>query len=326
MNQTSEFLKEAFDSAPYLPAGWREGFFTNQFHHQLRYGFVPAMGPEKKGTIILTHGYGEFIELYFQVMQEYQAMGFDIWAMDFYGFGKSGRDDPRFPHRPSARGMLRHVKDLDFFIHHIIKPVSGKPIIMSTHSMGGHIGLLYLQRHRHIFAGAIMSSPMFDIFRFDMPLSMRPLFRLLFKVASIIGLRNVQVPATPMLWGKITRIGSKLVDSPNGLRAAYNEMMRDAVPEAIVHRPTFGWVSTAYNTIVHSTTDRALRSVTIPVLIGCAGIENLVDISAEERAARLMPNATLVKLPTAHHSIWFENDENYAIWIDAVRKFIHNLT
>src|SRR5262249_47516518 len=149
-------------------------YFINQFKNRLRYGYAPAHGTDKKGTVILTHGYGEFIELYYQAIQEYQHMGFDVWAMDFYGFGKSGRDDPKNPHRPSTKGLLRNARDLDFFVHHIVRRVSDKPLIMSTHSMGGHIGLLYLERHQGVFDTAIMSSLMFDIFRFGLPWYTRP--------------------------------------------------------------------------------------------------------------------------------------------------------
>lgn len=318
-------LEERFDSAAYLPAGWREGYFTNLYHKQLRYGFAPGNGMPK-GTIVLTHGYGEFIELYYQAIQEYQKMGYDVWAMDFYGFGKSGRDDPKNPHHPSAKGLLRHVRDLDFFVHHVVRRIPDKPMVLSTHSMGGHIGLLYLERHLHVFDAAIMSAPMFDIYRFGLPRFTRPLFRFIFRFGAAIGFGNYLVPATPLLWSKITRVSDRLVDTKRGgLREAYNEMMRHALPEARIDRPTIGWVAKAFTTIVGSTRERVLRRVKIPVLIGSAGIESLVDNDAHDRAARIMPHATLCRLPNACHAIWFENDENYALWIAAVRKFLAGL-
>lgn len=325
LDQTT--LKEHFDAAIYRPPGWREGFFTNQFRNQLRYGFAPGLGLEKKGTVVLTHGYGEFMELYYQAVQEYQKMGFDVWCMDFYGFGKSGRDDPKNPHRPSTKGMLRHVRDLDFFVKHIVKRVPGKPLIMSTHSMGGHIGLLYLEKHKDVFDAAVMSAPLFDVYRLGLPRFARPFIRLVFNVACAIGFKNRLVPATPSLWEKVTRVGHVLANTKDGgLREAFNEMIRNALPETRVDRPTFGWIAKAYSTIVKSTREGALRSVKIPILIGSAGIESLVDNDALDRAARLMPHATLVKLPNAHHSLWFENDQNYNLWLDNVRRFIHSVT
>lgn len=320
-------IKENFDAAVYRPSGWREGYFTNSFDNQLRYGFAPAQGNAKKGTIVLTHGYGEFIELYYQAIQEYQKMGFDVWAMDFYGFGKSGRDDPKNPHRPSTKGLLRHVRDLDFFVQNIVQKVPNKPLVMSTNSMGGHIGLLYLQKHKDVFDAAIMSSPMLDVYRLGLPLFARPLIRMVFNFASAIGLRDTSVPENPAFLAKISGMGSSFKNNPNNsLREHFNNMMRIALPETKVERPTFGWIAQAFNTIVKSTTDEALSSVKVPILLGSAGLDTLVDNRMIAHAAQLMPRATLLEMPTAHHGLWFENDKNYNTWISTVRSFIHKIS
>lgn len=320
-------LTREFNRVDFQPPGWREGYFTNQYNHQLHYGFAPAATPDKKGTIVLTHGYGEFIDLYYLAIKEYQKMGFDVWAMDFYGFGKSGRDDPNNPHIPSTKGMLRHVNDLNFFVKNVVARVPDKPMIMSTHSMGGHIGLLHLERHPGVFDGAVMSAPMLDIYRLGLPSFFRPLIKAVFNVASAFGLRDRQVPTTPALWNKINRVGDSLKESNNGgLREAFNIMMRGAVPDARVSRPTFGWIAKTFNTIARSTSNEALRKVKVPVLIGSAGYETLVDNDAHEKAARLMGNTTLVKLPTAQHGIWFEDDKNYNIWLKNVQTFTARLT
>jgi len=314
-------LKQKFNWAACQPVGWREDFFTNDYDHRLRYGFAPATTPEKQGTVILTHGYGEFIDLYYESIREYQKMGFDVWAMDFYGFGKSGRDDPKNPHTPSTKGMLRHVRDLDFFVNNIVERVPDKPLLMSTHSMGGHIGLMYLQKHPDQFDGAVMSAPMFDIFRFDLPKFFRPFVRGIFNVASALGLRETPVPAAPAFFNKVTHAGDAILNSKAGMRETFNKMMRAALPDTKVDRPTFGWIAKAFNTIAHSTTNAALSSVKIPMLIGSAGIESLIDNKTLEKAARLMGDATLVKLPTAQHGLWFEDNGNYDLWLKNVKAF-----
>ena len=315
-------LTQTFNRVDFQPPGWRDGYFTNQYNNQLHYGFAPAATPEKRGTIVLTHGYGEFIDLYYLAIKEYQKMGYDVWAMDFYGFGKSGRDNPDNPHRPSTKGMLRHVNDLDFFARNIVERVPGKPMIMSTHSMGGHIGMMHLQKHPGVFDGAVMSAPMLDIYRLGLPAFFRPVAKAIFNIACALGLRDRQVPASSALWNKINRASDTLKDSNNGgLREAFNIMMRGAVPDARVDRPTFGWVSKTFNTIARCNSEEALRSIKVPVLIGSAGHETLVDNSAHERAARLMSQTTLVKLPTAQHGLWFEGDKNYNLWLKNVRAF-----
>ncbi|MGZ9109039.1 MAG: alpha/beta fold hydrolase [Micavibrio sp.] len=320
-------LTQTFNRIDYQPPGWRDGYFTNQYNHRLHYGFAPSAAAEKRGTVVLTHGYGEFIDLYYLAIKEYQKMGYDVWAMDFYGFGKSGRDDPANPHTPSTKGMLRHVNDLDFFARNVVERVPGKPMIMSTHSMGGHIGMMHLQRHPGVFDGAVMSAPLLDVYRLGLPSFFRPIVRTFFNIASALGLRDREVPASSALWNKINRASDTLKDSNNGgLREAFNIMMRGAVPDARVNRPTFGWVAKIFNTIARSNSDEALRSVKVPVLIGSAGYETLVDNGAHEKAAQLMGNTTLVKLPTAQHGLWFEGDKNYNLWLKNVQAFTGRLS
>lgn len=319
-------IKEAFNLAAHQPVGWREGIFTNQYHSNLRYGFAPALGGHKNGTIILTHGYGEFIDQYYLTIQEYQKLGYDVWAMDHYGFGKSGRDDPANPHRPSTKGLLRHVNDLDFFATQIVKPVPEKPLILSTHSMGGHIGLLHLQRHPGVFDGAIMSSPMFDIYRFGLPRFTMPLIRTLFNVASAIGFRDKQVPATPDMWDKITSVSHALTDSDGeNLRTIFKNLAQGVMHQVLVSRPTFGWISSSFPTMIHSMRESALSGIKTPILIGSAGIESLVDTDSHDRAARLMQNAAIIRLPMARHNLWFESDRNYDLWIWNIRAFLSKI-
>lgn len=309
------------------PPGWQEGRFTNQFGNDLRYSFAPALGGPAKGTVILTHGYGEFIDLYAEAINEYQKMGFNVWAMDFYGFGKSGRNDPDNPHTPSSEGLKRHVDDLHEFITRIVRPDHSKPVLMNTHSMGGHIGLLYLQKYPDTFDGAVMSAPMFDIYRLGLPVLFRPVIGGIFSLASQLNMRDFSLSRISGVWSKLKEIrGFFTGEKKGGLREAFNHMTRQSMPETNIQLPTPGWLSAAFKTVAPSMTDDALRSVKTPVLIGSAGLENLVDVDAHERAAMLIPHAKLVKLPKAQHGLWFENDSNYNDWVGHVKSFVGRVT
>ena len=47
-----------------------------------------------------------------------------------------------------------------------------------------------------------------------------------------------------------------------------------------------------------------------------------VTTTAHVRAAQLSPNSEILHLPTAHHSLWFENNGNYASWTDRIESFL----
>ena len=328
MSITGVQMRTSFNLAAHRPVGWREARFLNQYDHQLRYGFAPALVsdviPEKRGTIVLTHGYGEFIDQYYLITRTFQEQGYDVWAMDHYGFGKSGRDDPDRPHRPSTKGMLRHVNDLEFFVQNVVDRAPGKPMVLATNSMGGHIGILHLERHPGVFDGAIMSTPFFDIFRFGLPVKFRPAIQGLFNVLSKIGFRDSLVPATPSMWDKINRVSNAIADNEE-LREVFKSLAEDAMSHIRVDRPTIGWVASTFPTTNHIMQPETMARIKVPVLIGSVGNESLVDNEAHRLAKQWLPHATLIRFRTAQHNLWFSDNGNYKKWSRSIAAFLNKV-
>lgn len=350
-------LKKQFEAAVNPPEGWQgDLFFYNRLGQKIRYGHAPAQG-DKKGTIVLTHGYGEHIDLYHETIKRYQKMGYEVWAMDWQGHGKSERDNPANPLLPSTKSMMRQVRDLDYFVNNLVKTRHDPhtPLIMSTHSMGGHIGLLYLKKYPGVFDGAVMSAPMFDIYRLGLDSWARPGIRGIFNAAATgitlplsrigkvvewftgenpgwkdikLNLRDTFVPSVDELQSILPHIGSRIAHvfkQPTTLRGQFRELVRELTPDAALGRPTFGWIASAYNTIVPSMKDSFLKSIKTPILIASAEHEDLVDNEAHKRAAGLMPNAQHVTIAGAGHGLWFEDDGPYDTWWGHITSFVGKL-
>lgn len=323
-------LKKAWETAVKPPEGWRgDLFFYNREGQKIRYGYAPALG-EKKGAIVLTHGYAEHIDLYYETIKKYQQMGYEVWGMDWRGQGLSDRDDPDNPLKPGAQSLMRHVEDLDYFVRNLVKPCHdpAQPLVMSTHSMGGHIALLYLKQHPGVFDAAILSAPMLDIYRLGLGNWARPIIRGIFNAASALGYRDTHVPSTDELWAIFGKVGNRLSNTfkqPATLRGEFRELVKDLQPDARLGRPTFGWVAAAYKTIDISLRKDFLKSIDTPILIGSAENEDLVDNNAHKRAAALMPNAEHVLIAGAAHGLWFENDGPFKSWWGHITGFLERL-
>jgi len=328
-------LKTQWINACRPPEGWsRDDYFISSEKDRIRYNYAPAHGDAPAGTVVLTHGYGENVDLYWETIRRYQARGFEVFAMDWQGHGKSGREDPDDPRDPGTRGLHPHVQDLHDFIERIVKPrrraQDGK-LLMSTNSMGGHIGLLYLQEHPDVFDGAIMSTPMFDIRRFGLPACFRPAFKAIFNAASFLGLKNVHLPGSADLLRTIDRVSASLRNpdnlpaTPLRVRHELVTAMQKRAPETTLGVPTFGWIASAFETIERSLGASFLRSVKTPVLLGSAGHEALVDNTAISRAAALMQKGREVHIKDATHGLWFDTDENYDKWWREIDRFIDDL-
>jgi alpha-beta hydrolase superfamily lysophospholipase len=167
---------------------------------------------------------------------------------------------------------------------------------------------------------------MFDIARLGLSPSWRGAMKFIFDAAAKTPLANVQLPGDFKVLNWLTGIANNREsgDEPN-IRAEWNDAARRKYADLQIDRPTFGWVSSAYRTIEPSLKDSFLKAVKTPMLIGSAGQDNLVDNAAHSRVAKTAPAAEVLHLPTAHHSLWFENNGNYQSWTDRIDGFLDRI-
>ena len=65
-----------------------------------------------------------------------------------------------------------------------------------------------------------------------------------------------------------------------------------------------------------------LSGIRTPILIGRAGREVVVSPMAQRRAARLLPNCTLIELPESKHDPFLERDAIRDYWLSCLDRFI----
>ena len=97
--------------------------------------------PHARATLVLTHGIAEHSEAYHEAALDLVPKGWDIYAFDLRGHGRSeGR-------RGYIDDFHRYSRDLDKFVRYLrtgsLKE-SKIPLVMFGHSMGGLITLCYL--------------------------------------------------------------------------------------------------------------------------------------------------------------------------------------
>ena len=132
--------------------------FLSQRGHSIRYGKVLAEKP--KGTIIITPGQSEFIEIYFELIKNLNEEGYNVWAMDWSGQG--GSQHEIVDTNRAINNFNYDYLDLRDFITEVVLKDKG-PIIIFAHSMGAHIALRLIAEESDIVDGAILNSPMVTI-------------------------------------------------------------------------------------------------------------------------------------------------------------------
>jgi lysophospholipase len=276
---------------------------------------APADYAEPRAECVLVGGFTECIEKYFETIGDLASRGFAVSMLDWRGQGGSVRPGRR-PSRPRPRHFARDAEDLALFAQTV--PQSGRPLLLIAHSMGGAIALLCLRRHPGLFRAAVLSAPMLDIDTAPVPFR---LARCLAATARLSGLGGCFVPgAGPWRADRVPSPETSRI-SADAERCRVQYAWFRTCPSLRVDGPTFGWLSASLRVVARVGRAEHLRAIGTPILLASAGIDRFVAPEAHRRAARLLPDCTLVDLPLSKHEPFLERDFIRNRWLAAIDDF-----
>lgn len=283
------------------PEEWR--YHTLQRGERtMRYGTALPSGGPPKAIVFILPGLSEFCEKHYETASDLLAKGYGVCVIDWIGQGKSSRylDNP---HKRHSLSFAEDVSDLSALIG---KFPGDTPKLMLAHSMGGNIGMRYIQGHPTAFAAAAFSAPMFGIRALSgwrAPLA-GPLTSAFFKIApEAYALGNSD-------FSPDVRDNPRFdVFSSDSARKTLHNDWSLANPDLQVGGVTNGWVYHAYQSCRHVMDPGRLKSVRIPCLIAQAGKEVFVDNRSINKAISLLPNVSSLTFKDARHEILMERDE-----------------
>ena len=202
--------------------------------------FGKRRGPHR--TLLLLHGYTEFLEKYAnEVFGRLRAMGFTVWSFDWRGQGLSTR-----PTRDPMRG---HV--LASTITLVRRRLSSGwwnemgNVVLVGHSMGGHLGLRLLSEKPEPFAHAVVLSPMIGISTNCLPVSVA---RGLLALFNGLGLSERYPPGVAPTGPLDRRYEGNILTTDKDRFDAVRQTMRDN-PALRIGSPTMGWAGAAFRSI-----------------------------------------------------------------------------
>ena len=296
------------------PPGFVWGSYVAADGAVLRWGHLPV--PDARAECVMVGGFGEFIEKQFETVRDLASRGIAVWCLDWRGQGGSVRPR-RLPTRPRARKFDRDAKDLAAFT--AAKLPGRLPRLLVAHSMGGAIALVCLKHHPHLFAAAVLSSPMVGLRTGRVPPT---LFRLITGPARAAGLGVCFIPGAHK-WrpGQLPSPERNRVTT-DAERGALRHAWFTAEPGLRLDQATYGWVDSALALVARISKPEFLTGIRTPILMGRAGREVVVSPAAQRRAAHLLPNCTLVELPESKHDPFLERDTIRDYWLSCLDRFI----
>lgn len=292
-------------------------FFVAAGAVRLRAARFAADGP---GVCLILNGQTEFIEKYFEVIDEFRARGYSAITFDWRGQGGSDR---LLPDRRKAHieDFAAYDQDLDTVIRQVVKPMTGernaRPIAVA-HSMGGNILLRRLHDVQGEFAAAILSAPMVGITPRGLPW---------WVIERIADRLNARAPSPEFVWGMAKRDQMKLpfalqIVTSDPKRYARTQALLAANPELRLNGPTWGWLGAALHSIALLKKPDYAEAIRTPALVIGAGRDRVCDTGVLRAFAARLPKAHYVEVEGAEHEIMMERDPLRAEWWAAVDIFL----
>ena len=121
-----------------------------------------AAGPEKspRGVLHIIHGMAEHSKRYERLANKLCLEGFEVWAADQRGHGRTADlniNDPGkgglLGHCNDLDGFSRVTADIDIINRLILKEKPGLPLFLLGHSWGSFIAQNYIEKYAGVFSG-----------------------------------------------------------------------------------------------------------------------------------------------------------------------------
>lgn len=283
--------------------------------------FDPAPGAAARGVCVLLNGQSEFIEKYFEVIDELRARGFGVATMDWHNQGASPRPLPD-PLKVHVEDFMEYDEVVATVLDKLVTPVSPKPPLVLAHSMGGHILIRALHDKPDAFRAAVISAPMVAIDMRGLPNWIVGLLTITMNLTGcgtdwVVGV-NTRDPLTDKFEGNpVTSDKARWDRSHDFLRAH---------PGMRVIGPTWAWLRAAWRSMRAMATPAYARRITIPTLIFGAGIDRICLTPATRAFAKNLPSGRYIELTDSRHEILMERDDIRTQFWKEFDAFVGHLT
>lgn len=264
----------------------------------------------EKGAIVLSTGRTEGAVKYQELIYDLFHNGYSVYIHDHRGQGLSGRmaDDPEMGH---VDDFQYYVDDMKAFVDRIVKKDHHDKLFLLAHSMGGTIGISYLEQHPDDFDAAVFSSPMLGLSAYICPL------------ARILSGRTPKY--APGQTGYTNDSTSFEDNSVTGSEVRYHMKIAayEAVPQAKVGGPSVQWLEQSCKHM--KKVFRNADAIRTPFILFTASNETVVNPKSYDtfmkKAEAAGLDASMVLIEDARHELLMEKDPQRVRMLESTLDF-----
>jgi lysophospholipase len=270
----------------------------------------------RKGTVCVFAGRGEYIEKYFETVRDLRDRGFAVAMIDWRGQGHSARQ-LRNPRKGYVRRFSDYEIDVEAFVQQVVLPDCPPPYFALAHSMGGAVMLRLAYSGKRWFDRIVLTAPMIDLpgRRTSFPI------RTLLRTMRLAGMGGRYIPGGDNeLVGMVPFADNMVTSDP--VRYARNATILEEDPTLGLASPTVAWADTAFRGMHGFRAMDYPSRIRQPILMLAASNDSVVSTPAiEEFAYHLRAGSHLV-IAGAKHEILQEQDRYRAQFWAAFDAFV----
>lgn len=302
---------------PYLAKRRQEAFLKRESDRSVYY--VRYQADEAKGTILISHGFTETADKYFELAYYFLKSGFHVYIPEHLGHGRSTRlvEDLSLVHTEDYRV---YTDDLLAMASAAKETYPGLPLYLYGHSMGGGIAACAAAKDPDAFAKLVLSSPMIRPQTGRLPWT---------AVKAVLSVKIRLGKGTEYLSGHHPYDGSEIfADSAADSQARfdYYQKKRSSTPLFQMSGATNQWLSEAIH-MEHYLLSEGWKQIQSPILLFQAENDTFVCRGAQEQFVRLIHHHSpglikLVRVPDTKHEIYNSTNDILTPYITKILAFL----
>ena len=298
------------------PKGGKAFFFNTSDKVKIRLALWNSNST--RGTVILQSGRTEFIEKYYEVVQEFLDRDFCVAMFDWRGQGLSDRliDNPYLGH---VSDFSLYDQELKEILDHVYATHCPKPWIGMGHSMGGCLIASAAAEHSGVFDLIILCAPMLSL---KLPKSME-IFVLVMGELSRLGFRNSALPQSEWKgrkgWHEIP-FEENVVTSDKSRFIRSGDLMR-ANEELALAGISLAWAHESIKRTRKFNQPNWGQKITAPTLLLSATKDQLVNSEKNELLCQAIPEITIARIEGNHELLMEQDHIRVKTW-QQIDKFL----
>lgn len=285
-----------------IPIGASTGYIEPRKGVRCRFASWQSALRERRGTVCIFPGRGEFIEKYFEVVGELRRRGYAVAILDWRGQGGSTRLTWN-PLKGHIRDFAQYEQDLAHFMKAVVLPDCPAPFYALAHSMAAAVLFRVSTKRGCWFSRMVVTSPMVKIARLPMP---EGICESLADAATLLGFGRLAVPGDKSRQDPPFEGNPLTSDRERFLR---NVSVLQVAPQLAIEAPTIGWLRAALQTTDMINSETFARCVRVPVLMLSASDDKIVSNKAVEALATRLKIGSQVVIRGSRHEIMQERDD-----------------